>query len=221
MQAGAARIHLGAGFKTIRSTEASPPRTCCLVILITTVAAIAERWLFGRAWNESHTLTSAFYYGDAPRFVEYARAIVQGRVFDNGIPFHPPGWPLLMAAFIRLIGGVQHGVVLVPIGAVKLLIASLSGLSVGVSALVAFEIAGPGAMLAVSLLGVFQFGHIVEGTVANSEALYGLCTIAVVAIAWRWLRPAARGGWPHAALLPGAVGGLAMIVRAEFLACAI
>jgi hypothetical protein len=191
-----------------------------LVFAVTTGAAIAERWLFGRAWNESHSLTSAFYYGDAPRFVEYAKAIVLGRVFDNGIPFHPPGWPLLLAAFLRLCGALQHGVVTVPVTAVKLFLACLSGLSVGIAALVAFDMAGAGAMLAVSLLGVFQFAHLVEGTVANSEALYGLCTIAAVAAAWRWLRPPAGGKWPHAALT-GAIGGCAMMVRAEFLACAV
>src|SRR6185437_1643729 len=101
-----------------------------LVFAGTTAAAIEERWLFGRAWGESHTLTSAFYYGDAPRFVAYATAILQGRLFDNGIPFHPPGWPLLLAAFMRLCGAAQHGDVVVPVEAVKLFIACLSGLSV-------------------------------------------------------------------------------------------
>jgi hypothetical protein len=184
---------------------------------MTTAAAIAERWLFGRAWHEADTLTSAFYYGDAPRFIAYATAILQGRVFDNGIPFHPPGWPLVLATFMRLCGAVHSGDIVVPVGAVKLFIACLSGLTVGGAAVLAYEMSGAGAMLAVSLLGTFQFAHVVEGTVANSEALYGLCAIVTLITAWRWLRPAAGHWWIWAALA-GMAGGCAMLVRAEFLA---
>jgi hypothetical protein len=188
-----------------------------LVVLFVTIAAIAERWLFGRAWNESQSLTSVFYYGDAPRFVEYATAILRGRLFDNGIPFHPPGWPLVLAAFMRLCGALQHGDVVVPAGAVKMFIACLSGLTVGGAALLAYEISGCGAMLAVSVLGTFQFAHVVEGTVANSEALYGLCVIAALLAAWRWLT-AGGGHWWLWAALAGVATGCAMLVRAEFLA---
>jgi hypothetical protein len=193
------------------------PAWIALVIGATTIAAVAERWLFGRAWQESHTLTSAFYYGDAPRFVQYATAILQGHVFDNGIPFHPPGWPLVLAAFMRLCGAAHHGDIVVPVTAVKLFIACLSGLTVGGAALLAYEMSGAGAMLAVSLIGTFQFGHIVEGTVANSEALYGLCIIATLLAAWQWLRPASDHRWLWAALT-GVGSGCAMLVRAEFLA---
>jgi hypothetical protein len=193
------------------------PSQLTLVVLATTAAAIAERWLFGRAWQESHTLTSVFYYGDAPRFVQYATAILQGRLFDNGIPFHPPGWPFVLAAFMRLFGAVQHGDVVVPVTAVKLFIACMSGLTVGGAALFAYEISGAGAMLAVSLLGTFQFGHIVEGTVANSEALYGLFVMAALLAGWRWLKPAADRPLTWA-VVTGAAGACAMLVRAEFLA---
>jgi len=183
-------------------------------------AAIAERWLFARAWNETHTLTSVFYYGDAPRFLQYAVAILQGRVFDNGIPFHPPGWPLVLAAFMRLCGALQRGNVVVPVTAVKLFIACLSGATVAGATLLAYEISGAGAMLAVALLGTFQFGHIAEGTVANSEALYGLFVIAALLAGWRWLRlPVGRSlVW---AGLTGAAVACGMLVRAEFLAAAI
>ena len=75
-------------------------------------------------------------------------------------------------------------------------------------------------MLAVALLGTFNFGHIVEGAVANSEALYGLLTAIAMFGVWRWLRDGARrpAAW---AALAGAAGGYAMVVRAEFLACAV
>jgi hypothetical protein len=207
------------------SPAASPPPPArsaliLVVFLLTTAAAIAERWLFARAWNESRSLTSAFYYGDAPRFLDYASAILQGRAFDNGIPFHPPGWPLVLAAFVRLRGGALHGDAAIPIAAVKLFIACLSGLTVGVATVLGYEIAGIGAMLAVSLLGTFQFGHVVEGTVANSEALFSLCVIVTLSVAWRWLRPPLVRSWTRAALT-GILAGCAMLVRAEFLAGAV
>jgi hypothetical protein len=191
-----------------------------IVCTAATIAATLERWWFPRAWGEAGSLTSAFYYGDAPRFVEYAIAILQGRVFDNGIPYHPPGWPLALAGFLKLAGAVHGPDVVVPVGAVKLFIACLSGLTVGVAALLAYDIGGMGVMLAVALIGPFQFGHIVQGTVANSEALYGLAVVAAMFAAFRWWREDSphRLAW---AALAGAIGGIAMLVRAEFLACAI
>ena len=183
------------------------------------LAATIERLSFARAWGESASLTSAFYYGDALRFVEYAKAILLGRPFDNGIPFHPPGWPLLLAGFLKLFGAEHAGDVVIPVTAVKLLIASLSGLAVGASALLGYEIAGIGAMLAIGLLGTFNFGHIVQGSVANSETLYGLCMMLTLFAAWRWLR--APGSRPVLwSALAAAAGGCATVVRAEFLACA-
>jgi hypothetical protein len=74
-------------------------------------------------------------------------------------------------------------------------------------------------MLATAFLGTFNFGHIVQGSVANSEPLYGLCLMLTVWAAWRWLHdPGGRGSaW---SVLAGVAGGAAMLVRAEFLACA-
>ena len=186
----------------------------------TAAAATLERWWFARAWNEAGSLWSAFYYGDASRLVDQAVAILQGRSVDNGIPFHPPGWPLVLAGFLRLAGADRGADVVVPIAAVKLFIAALSGLAAAGAALLAGEMAGLEAMLAVALLGAFHFGHIVEGTVANAEALYGLLLVAALWAAWRWLRQGSgrRNVWAAAA---GGIGGCAALARPEFLASAI
>jgi hypothetical protein len=186
----------------------------------TALAGTIERLSFSRAWGESASLTSAFYYGDAPRFVEYAKAILQGRSFDNGIPFHPPGWPLLLAAILQLSGAAHGSDVVIPVTTVKIVIAVLSGAAVAMSALMAYEVAGLGAMIAAAFLGTFHFGHIVQGAVANSEALYSLCVMTTVWLSWRWLHAMGGrdSGWAAAA---GAVSGCAMLVRAEFLAGAI
>ncbi len=208
--------------RPIATTPSSPPinpAARAAFLAATTLGATIERLSFARAWGESSSLTSAFYYGDALRFVEYAKAIVTGRPFDNGIPFHPPGWPLLLAAFLQISGAQHAGNVVIPVTAVKVLIASVSGLSVGLATLLAYEMAGAGAMLATAFLGTFNFGHIVQGSVANSEPLYGLCMMLTLWAAWRWLHAVHGGGWAWSALA-GAAGGAAMLVRAEFLACA-
>ncbi len=193
------------------------------VVAAATLAAILERIWFARAWGEAAALTSAFYYGDAPRFVDYALAIIDHRAFDNGIPFHPPGWPLLLAGYLKLLG-VHRGADAIPVAAVKLLAACLSGATVGLATFVAGELAGTGALLAVAVLGPFHFGHIVEGSVANSEALYGLLLTTTMWAAWQWLRtnPAA-GQVPDVALAgaTGAIAGAASLVRPEFLAGAL
>lgn len=179
-------------------------------------AAFLERILFSRAWGEAGSLTSRFYYGDANRLVEYATAIAQGRTFDNGIPFHPPGWPLLVAVFLRMTGAAHDQAMTVPVTTIKLLLASSSALAVGMTATLAFEIAGLWAMVAVSLLGAFHFGHVVEGTVANSEALYSLCVAGFMGSSLRWLRAPASQRRTEWAILTGVVGGAATLVRAEF-----
>jgi hypothetical protein len=212
-----------AAARPVRSVPAAvrapiPAWAPTIVPIAAAVAAVLERLWFSQAWGETGSLTSVFYYGDATRFLDYARAIVDGRLFDNGIPFHPPGWPIALAALFHLTGGSG-----IPVTAIKWLLAILSGASAGIAARLAFEIAGPGAMLAVALLGPFHFGHIVEGAVANSEAFYGLLTTIAVWAAWRWVRderPVLRRNLAWAALC-GAAGAAAMLVRAEFLACAV
>lgn len=181
------------------------------------LAATVERWWFSWAWREAGSLTSVFYYGDATRFIDYALAILNGRLYDNGIPYHPPGWPLVLALVFRLSGAASSGAI--SVHTVKLLTAVLSGLSVGVAALLAGEMAGLGAMLAVGLLGTFNFGHLAESAAANSEPLYGFLLIVAVWAAWRWLRDDATHAHAWAAM-SAAAGAAAMVVRAEFLACA-
>src|SRR5688572_26726005 len=71
----------------------------------TMVAATLERWWFPRAWDEAGQLASRFYFGDARAYLSYAVALVDGETFDNGVPFHPPGWPFVLSAVFRALGG--------------------------------------------------------------------------------------------------------------------
>ncbi|HVC19211.1 MAG TPA: hypothetical protein VNE16_03970 [Vicinamibacterales bacterium] len=200
-------------------------RLAITCVVLTTLAATLMRVWFPVVWHEAGTPASAFYQGDTRAFLAYAADLVAGRPFDNGIPFHPPGWPFVLALFYRVMGFSPLAGRPIDPDAIKVFVAAISGLAVGLSTLLAGELAGTGAMLAVALLGTFHFGHIVEGTTPNSEALYGLLLVVALLLAWSWLRhtgdraPGRGRRWIRPLLL-GAVCGFATLVRAEFELCA-
>ena len=89
--------------------------------------------------------------------------------------------------------------------------AVISGVSVGLAALLAYVLGGRALMIITSLLGIFHFGHIVQAAAPNSEPLYGLLITLVLlgAVHQR------TGGW-----WLGVLSGLTSLVRAEFWICA-
>lgn len=184
--------------------------------LATTVAATLVRLWFPRAWGEADAPASAFYYGDARAFLGFAAHLVAGMPFDNGVPFHPPGWPLVLALFYKVMGFDPLNDQPLDPAAVKAFVAVLSGLTVGLTAVVAARVAGRGAMLAAALVGTFHFGHVVQGTVPNSEALYGLLLVLVLLVGNAWYRRASPRTLPLA-FATGALAGFAALVRAEFM----
>lgn len=54
-------------------------------------AALLVRLLFWRATPDRAWGWSAFFRGDAPLWLEWARAIASGTAFELGLPIHPPG----------------------------------------------------------------------------------------------------------------------------------
>lgn len=152
---------------------------------------------------------SRFYFGDARAFLGYAAALSAGERFDNGVPFHPPGWPLVLSLLFRAMGWSTDAppdpLILKHVGAV------ISGTSVGLAALLAYVLGGRGVMIITSLLGVFHFGHIVQAAAPNSEPLYGLLLVLVLLGA---VRKRAGGWWL------GVLSGFTSLVRVEFWLCA-
>ena len=193
------------------------------------VAATLERWWFPRAWDETGLLASRLYFGDARAFLGYATAILNHETFDNGVPFHPPGWPMALALLLWLLGWSPNE----PPDAltVKHITAVISGASVGAASYLAFRVAGRPAMVVTSFLGAFHFGHLVQAAAPNSEPLYGLLMITVLLQGLRF-HPTAqspRGGGPGSSRLSsareavvwGVLAGLTTLVRAEFALCAL
>ena len=192
--------------------------------LITFIAATAMRLCFPIAWGERHSLVSAFLVGDARPYHDYASHLVAARPFDNGVPFHPPGWAVVLSGFFRLAGFDPLNGRSADPALVKSFVAVLSGLTVSLAALLAHRVGGRGAMYATGTWGSIHFGHIVLGTVPSNETLYGLFVVGVPLIALRlvdmvpleesWTRYVTAG-------LLGLASGAAALVRAEFLAACI
>jgi hypothetical protein len=131
-----------------------------------------ERWWFPAAWDETGLPASRFYFGDTRAFLAYATALAAAQPFDNGVPSHPPGWPLVLSLLYRVFGWSAD---LPPDPLLlKHIVAVISGASVGMAALVAYVLGGRGVMVVTSLLGIFHFGHIVQAAAPNSEPFYGL-----------------------------------------------
>lgn len=199
---------------------------------VTTVAAILVRCWFPRAWDELQAPASVFYQGDARAFLAYASHLVAGAPFDNGVPFHPPGWPFVLSLFFRAMGFAPLDGRAADPGLVKLFVATISGLTVGLTTVLAARFAGTGAMLAAALLGTFHFGHVAQGSVPTSEPLYGLLVVLVLLLACCWspvegamhedrARPLALVRRVTGSVMLGTLVGFTSLVRAEFLVCAL
>ncbi|MFL6293072.1 MAG: hypothetical protein ACJ759_19435, partial [Thermoanaerobaculia bacterium] len=92
-----------------------------------TVLAWVHRLAFLKSnldWDWPYTI---FYEGDSETFYEYARALLNGRLYDNGIPFHPPGFAWVLA-FIHTLVGAGAGHERVPYFAVKVVTALIGSL---------------------------------------------------------------------------------------------
>ena len=161
-------------------------------------------------------LASRFYFGDAPAFLGYASALLKGEPFDNGVPFHPPGWPIVLALSLRALGWSPEQPV-DPL-AIKHVVAVISGASVGLASWLAYLLAGRAVMLVTSFLGAFHFGHLVQSAAPNSEPLYGVLVLCVLLCGYWWQVRPERAGF---AVACGGLAGLAMLVRAEFALCAL
>jgi len=66
--------------------------------LVVFAAALALRLLFAHATADRAWGHGVFLKGDAPVWIEYARALLAGRPFELDLPIHPPATAYLLAA---------------------------------------------------------------------------------------------------------------------------
>jgi hypothetical protein len=198
---------------------AAPGNRDALWALGLTLLAWVHRLAFLRSNQDWRWPYTVFYEGDSETFFEYARALVNGKLYDNGIPFHPPGFAWVLAA-VHTLAGAGAGTERVPYVAVKVMIALIGSLPVGLIYLLVRPYLGRTVALAAALLCAWSFGLYVIGVAPVTEGTY-LTVLMLALLLWsRRLEhplaaPDARpGGWKSALGLGLLLGFLALI-RAE------
>ncbi len=172
--------------------------------------ALAERLACLIGSNDHTWPFSIFYEGDAEAFYNYAQAMIAGRPYDNGIPFHPPLFPALLSVLHRLIGSpVSHELLRSILGTLSAVVPP--ALYIGLRGAI-----GRGAALAAALLATFSFGLDILGVSATSEGLYLFLALALLGVALSEALPGRPGIARGAAL--GLLTGLLGLARAEGLA---
>ncbi|MCA9729451.1 MAG: hypothetical protein KC729_17320, partial [Candidatus Eisenbacteria bacterium] len=169
--------------------------------------------------NLDHTWPfTVFYEGDSETFYDYARAILNGSVYDGGVPFHPPAFPYFLSMVHTLIGA-GPGVEQVPYVPLKIVMAFVGSLPIGLAYLIARPYLGRGAAFTGAMLGVYSFGLCIISVAPVSESLYMNLLLGALLV---WTRKMAhplsvasgamRPGW---SFLLGALLGLLCLTRAE------
>jgi 4-amino-4-deoxy-L-arabinose transferase-like glycosyltransferase len=115
-----------------------------------------------RDWSWPYTI---FYEGDAETFFNYARALADGQLYDNGIPFHPPGFAWVLAAVHALVGAESYF-------AVKAAVALIASAAIGLLYLLVKPYLGRTAALLAALLALYSFGLYVIAVAPVTEGTY-------------------------------------------------
>lgn len=182
-----------------------------------TLLAWIHRILFlrsNRDWSWPYTV---FYEGDSETFFNYARALIEGQLYDNGIPFHPPGFAWVLAGIHTLVGAGPGE--RVPYFAVRVIVALIGSLPVGLLYLAVRPYLGRTIALLSALLCVYHFGLSVLAVAPVTEGMY-LSLLLGASLLWSRLEHplaapgAAPGGWKSALCL-GLVLGFLALTRAE------
>jgi hypothetical protein len=130
-----------------------------------------------RDWSWPYTI---FNEGDSEVFFNYARALLQGTPYDNGIPFHPPGFAWVLA-FVHGLVGAGGPSDRVPYFAVKAVVALIGSASIGLLYLLARPYVGRTVALLAAFLGIYSFGlyvlHVAPVTEGTYQTLLLVCLL--------------------------------------------
>ncbi len=168
------------------------------------ILAFAARLIFlfnspDREWPHS-----AYYEGDAIVWVEWAKAIDEGGVFQFDLPIHPP-------AVAYAIAYLSRGVQTTGFISLKVLWCAMSAAACAFTFLACAENMRRRIAVIAALLLTFSFGQYVLATSLNNETPYVMLLTMIVWLTQRAIAQPAR--WTIIAL--GVAHGFAMLSRAE------
>ena len=163
-----------------RTARGGFARSDLLWALGLTLLAWVHRLAFLRSNRDFEWPFTIFYEGDAETFFRYGRALLAGKLYDGGIPFHPPGFPWLTAALHTLVGAGEPQDA-VPFVAVKAVLALIGSLAVGLLYLLVEPYLGKTVALISALLATYHFGlyvlHVAPVTEGTYQTLLFLCLL--------------------------------------------
>ena len=171
------------------------------------VIALLVRVLFWQATPDRSWPYSAWYKGDAPVWMDYARALQAGRAFELGIPIHPPGAGYLVAA---LWSGQADGVAWLRFA--WSLMGALLVVLVYAAVLRSFGFA---AAVTAGYLCAASSGLLLLGSSVNNEVPYLLLVVGSFVL-WEDAR---RGASPARLAVFAALNGIACLFRVEHVVC--
>ncbi|HWN43219.1 MAG TPA: glycosyltransferase family 39 protein, partial [Thermoanaerobaculia bacterium] len=183
-----------------------------------TLLAWVHRLVFLRSNRDFAWPYTFFYEGDSETFYSYARALLEGGLYDEGVPFHPPGFAWFLALVHTLAGAGKAGAQ-VPHVAVKSIIALLGSVAIGLLYLLVRPYLGRTIALIAALLGVYHFGLYVLSIAPITESLY-LVLLLLALLIWtrRFEHPLSieeKPGGPLWSLGLGLLLGMLALTRAE------
>jgi len=186
-----------------------------------TLLAWVQRLVFLRSNRDFAWPYTFFYEGDSETFYSYARDLLSGRLYDHGIPFHPPGFAWFLAAVHTLLGAGSP-TAQVPHVAVKSVMALIGSLTLGLLYLLARPYLGRTVALLGSFLGIYHFGLYVLAVAPVTESFY-LFLLLLTLLVWtrRFDHPLAvpegerKPGGPAWSILLGLLLGALALTRAE------
>ncbi len=199
--------------------SASRSRADLWIALSLTLLAWAHRLAFLVSNRDRTWPFTIFYEGDSETFFRYARALLAGEMYDDGIPFHPPGFAWLLAGLHTLLGAGAADAQ-VPFFALKAALALIGSASIGLLYAVAHTYVGRMAALGGALLSLYSFGLYVIHLAPVTEGTWGTLLLLTL---WIWTRRlehplaapgAAAGSWREGLGL-GCLLGFLALVRAE------
>lgn len=191
-----------------------------------TLLAWLHRLLFLASNRDRSWPFTIFYEGDAETYFRFARTLLAGKVYDNGVPYHPPGFALLLAGVHSLLGAGSIDA-RIPHLATKAALALFASLAVGLLYLLVRPYLGRVVATLAALLAVYHFGLSVLALAPVTEGAYlTLLTAALLLWSRRFDHPLAapralpsdtdevRPGWKAAVGL-GVLCGAMALTRAE------
>lgn len=205
--------HSGSRVSTLASGD-------LVAALTLTALAWIHRVLFVLSNRDRSWPLTIFYEGDAETFFRHARALVAGHLYEGGLPFHPPGFPFLLS-WVHLLLGAGGDAQEIPHLAVKVALALVSSVAVGLLYVLARPFLGRVAAAITCLLVTYHFGLMVVAIAPVSEGLYVTLLVAAMLI-WSRLLPATPAPPlpPIAGIALGATLGALALTRAEGLGLA-